>query len=419
MDKFLFLENLGEGTYGMVCRALNKETGELVAIKTMKMNYSSWEQCLNLREIKCLRKLNNHDNIVKLKEFILQENIQTLHLVFESMDCSLLHLIKNRKDSGVPFSESEIRKFAFQVLQGLAHMHKNGVIHRDLKPENLLVSEETKIKIADLGMAKEVASSPPCTVYFCTRWYRAPEVILRCERYNSAVDMWAVGVIIAEMFTLKPLFPGKSEADMMHKICSVIGSPTEELWARGMFLAKKLTYEFPRFPSTSMSVHVPSAGDDAISLIRCLCSWDPVKRPTAEEAMQHPFFTSCFGLPRSCSLSMLSKLDYCMRDCRRKSSVLEQMSSSISSSLYGCENHPIPGLDWETRFGISQMMSDMTLSTGRQIWESLAPPISSTSSHGFEHHPIPGWDLEDPSRICQMMSNIMRRVDSFPSIHLL
>ena len=87
------MQKLGEGSYGKVWRALNKKTREFVAIKTMKMNYSSPEQCLDLREVKCLRKLN-HGNVVKLKEVILKRNIQTLHLVFESMDCSLLYLIK-------------------------------------------------------------------------------------------------------------------------------------------------------------------------------------------------------------------------------------------------------------------------------------------------------------------------------------
>eukprot|EP00262_Sarcandra_glabra_P003058 TRINITY_DN1350_c0_g1_i1.p1 TRINITY_DN1350_c0_g1~~TRINITY_DN1350_c0_g1_i1.p1 ORF type:complete len:454 (-),score=69.30 TRINITY_DN1350_c0_g1_i1:192-1553(-) len=292
MDRYKMIKEVGDGTFGSVWRAINKQTGEVVAIKKMKRKYYSWEECMNLREVKSLRRMN-HPNIVKLKEVIREHDV--LHFVFEYMECNLYQLMKDR---GKLFAETEIRNWCFQVFQALAYMHQRGYFHRDLKPENLLVTKDI-IKIADFGLAREVFSSPPYTEYVSTRWYRAPEVLLQSSVYNSAVDMWAMGAIMAELLTLRPLFPGSSEADEIYKICSVIGSPDQNSWAEGLQLANAINFQFPQLPSVYLSVLMPSASEDAISLISTLCSWDPSRRPTAAEALQHPFFQTCFYVPPS------------------------------------------------------------------------------------------------------------------------
>ncbi|XP_027348554.1 cyclin-dependent kinase F-4-like isoform X4 [Abrus precatorius] len=292
MERYKLIKEVGDGTFGSVWRAINKQSGEVVAIKKMKKKYYSWEECVNLREVKSLRKMN-HPNIVKLKEVIRESDI--LFLVFEYMECNLYQLMKNREKL---FSEDEVRNWCFQVFQGLAYMHQRGYFHRDLKPENLLVTKDI-IKVADFGLAREISSQPPYTEYVSTRWYRAPEVLLQSHLYSSKVDIWAMGAIMAELFTLRPLFPGTSEADEIYKICSVIGSPTTESWADGLKLARDINYQFPQLASVHLSVLIPSRSDDAISLITSLCSWDPCKRPTAAEALQHPFFQSCFYIPPS------------------------------------------------------------------------------------------------------------------------
>ncbi|KAL8112778.1 cyclin-dependent kinase F-4 [Apium graveolens] len=292
MERYNIIKEVGSGTFGSVWKAMNKQTGEIVAIKKMKKKYYSWEECINLREVKSLRKMS-HSNIVKLKEVIRENDI--LYFVFEYMECNLYELMKDRRKL---FSEAEVRNWCFQVFQGLAYMQQRGYFHRDLKPENLLVSEHL-IKIADFGLAREINSLPPYTEYVSTRWYRAPEVLLSSPEYGSAVDMWAMGAIIAELLTLRPLFPGSSEADEIYKICSVIGTPTKIEWAKGLQLASDVNYQFPKLAGVPLSVLVPSASKDAISLITALCSWDPSKRPTALEALQHPFFQSCYYVPPS------------------------------------------------------------------------------------------------------------------------
>ncbi|KAH0644357.1 hypothetical protein KY284_032241 [Solanum tuberosum] len=292
INRYKVIKEVGNGTFGSVWRALNKQSGEVVAIKKMKKKYYSWEECINLREVKSLRKMS-HPNIVKLKEVIRENDI--LYFVFEYMECNLYHLMKDRPKL---FLESEVRNWCFQIFQGLANMHQRGYFHRDLKPENLLVSKDT-IKIADFGLAREINSKPPYTEYVSTRWYRAPEVLLQSSIYGPAVDMWAMGAIMAELLTLRPLFPGSSEADEIYKICSVIGTPSKSEWAHGHELAGAINYQFPQIPGVNLSVLLPSASEDAINLITSLCSWDPCKRPTAVEVLQHRFFQSCFYVPPS------------------------------------------------------------------------------------------------------------------------
>ncbi|EEF33648.1 mak, putative [Ricinus communis] len=292
MEKYEFIEKLGHGSYGCVWKAIHRLSGETVAIKILKKNYSSGDECLNLREVKSLRRMANHPNIVQLKELALENNVA--FLVFECMECNLHQVMKARGNR--ISSESEVKNWCFQIFQGLAYMHKQGYFHRDLKPENLLVRHNT-VKIGDLGLAREINSKPPYTDYVVTRWYRAPELLLRSSLYGSKVDMWSLGVIMAELFTFTPLFRGKSEADQMYNICRIIGSPTKMSWPYGIDLARNIRYQFPEFGGMDLSQLIPTASKDALSLIKSLCSWDPCKRPTAIEALQHSFFNSCYSIP--------------------------------------------------------------------------------------------------------------------------
>lgn len=283
MERYKVLEELGDGTCGSVYKAVNMETFEIVAVKKMKRKYYNWEECINLREVKSLRKLN-HPNIIKLKEIVRENN--ELFFIFDYMEYNLYQVMRDR---GKPFSEEEIRVYMSQVLQGLAHMHSNGYFHRDLKPENLLVTNNA-IKIADFGLARELSSLPPFTEYVSTRWYRAPEVLLQSSVYTPAIDMWAVGVIIAELFTCCPIFPGESEIDQLYKICCVLGTPDWNVFpeARNISLLVNITYT-QIIPANLIDI-IPNASFEAIDLIKQLCSWDPLRRPTAEQTLRHPFF---------------------------------------------------------------------------------------------------------------------------------
>ncbi|CAM9190660.1 unnamed protein product [Chrysoparadoxa australica] len=293
MNRYKVTKQLGDGTYGSVIKAVNRQTGEVVAVKKMKKKFYSWEECMQLREVKSLKKLNQ-PNIVKLKEVIRESD--ELYFVFEYMEGNLYELMKNRNRLYIP--EAKIRNIMYQIFQvprhcllqhGIAFMHKHGFFHRDIKPENMLIKGDT-CKVADFGLAREIRSKPPFTDYVSTRWYRAPEVLLRSTVYNSPVDNWACGCILAELFTLRPLFPGSSEADEIYKICSVLGQPSMQSWPEGLKLASAMGFKFPQFVATPLSQVVTNASPEAIQLMNDLLLFDPQKRPTASQALQYPFF---------------------------------------------------------------------------------------------------------------------------------
>ena len=316
MRRFEELEVVGDGAFGIVTKCRDKETGEIVAIKKMKKRYSSFEECLQLKEVKSLRKIK-HPNVVKLLQ-VFREN-EYLYLVFELMGKSLLKTINERNG----YNENEIRCIMAQILTGLNYVHRQGFFHRDMKPDNLLWSDENcmcdmsnntsnsfsvnitnscyrmtnelfngrLLKIADFGLAKEIRSRPPFTEYVATRWYRAPEIILRTENYNSPVDIWACGVIMAELFIARPLFQGNSETDQLYKIFSIIGPLTSKSWPDGVKHANKLGIKLiTSTPAIGLASAIPNASKEALNLIGSMLKYDPSKRPSANQALHHPFF---------------------------------------------------------------------------------------------------------------------------------
>ncbi|KAG9479257.1 hypothetical protein GDO78_012762 [Eleutherodactylus coqui] len=284
MNRYTTFKQLGDGTYGSVLMGKSNESGELVAIKKMKRKFYSWDECMNLREVKSLKKLN-HANVIKLKE-VIRENDQ-LYFVFEYMKENLYQLMKDRNKL---FPESAIRNIMYQILQGLAFIHKHGFFHRDMKPENLLCMGPELVKIADFGLVRELRSQPPYTDYVSTRWYRAPEVLLRSLMYSSPIDIWAVGSIMAELYTLRPLFPGTSEVDEIFKICQVLGTPKKSDWSEGYQLAAAMNFRFPQCVPINLKTLIPNASDEAITFMRDMLQWDPKKRPTASQALRYPYF---------------------------------------------------------------------------------------------------------------------------------
>ncbi|KAF6345021.1 male germ cell associated kinase [Rhinolophus ferrumequinum] len=253
MNRYTTMRQLGDGTYGSVLMGKSNESGELVAIKRMKRKFYSWDECMNLREVKSLKKLN-HANVIKLKE-VIREN-DHLYFIFEYMKENLYQLMKDR----------------------------------DMKPENLLCMGPELVKIADFGLARELRSQPPYTDYVSTRWYRAPEVLLRSSVYSSPIDVWAVGSIMGELYTLRPLFPGTSEVDEIFKICQVLGTPKKSDWPEGYQLASLMNFRFPQCVPINLKTLIPNASNEAIQLMTEMLNWDPKKRPTASQALKHSYF---------------------------------------------------------------------------------------------------------------------------------
>ena len=298
MDDYEMITRLGGGSFADVYKAKEKSTGELVAIKVLKRKYKKWEDCLELRECSSLQKLHDSslankpgaENIIKLKQIIFIKKTQTLNLVFEYMKTDLLELMKEQEPRKL--NEEQIRDIMYQTLLGLSFMHKYGFFHRDMKPENLLLNGK-KIKIADFGLAREIRSVPPYTEYVSTRYYRAPECILQFTNYNSPIDIWGLGCIMAEMYLHpQPLFCGSNEKEVLFKICSVLGTPTYDTWNDGIQQANIVGIKFPTNPGIDLEKIITGASSEAIDLIRQMLKWDPNKRATAKALLKHPFFTN-------------------------------------------------------------------------------------------------------------------------------
>ncbi|XP_022622053.1 serine/threonine-protein kinase MAK isoform X5 [Seriola dumerili] len=337
MNRYTTLKQLGDGTYGSVLMGRSNESGELVAIKRMKRKFYSWEECMNLREVKSLKKLN-HANVVKLKE-VIREN-DHLYFVFEYMKENLYQLMKDRENK--MFSENEIRNIMFQVLSGLAFVHKHGFFHRDMKPENLLCMGPELVKIADFGLAREIRSKPPYTDYVSTRWYRAPEVLLRSSTYSSPIDLWAVGCIMAELYTLRPLFPGNSEVDEIFKICQVLGTVKKMDWPEGYQLASAMNFRFPQCVPTHLKTLIPNASNEAIALMKDLLQWDPKKRPTAILALRYPYFQVGQVLgprPQSQEVKKVQARSVAQKQFSEPRTDPQQFSSDSKASTPSLRNH--------------------------------------------------------------------------------
>lgn len=294
MERYSILGQLGDGSFGTVCKAQNISTGEIVAVKKMKQRFHSWEECLQLREVQSLRKVQ-HPNLLKLKEVVREKT--ELFLIFEFCEKNIFQMQRMRADqmSGtMAFSDKEVRSIMCQMLLGVQAIHKAGFMHRDLKPENLLVIADI-VKVADFGLAKEIRSRPPFTEYVSTRWYRAPEIVLHSTHYNSPIDIWACGVIFSELYLCRPLFPGSSESDQLFKICSVLGSPAPNEWDEGYQLARRMNIRFPTVAPTPLRQILASAPAAAVDLIEQMLRFNPAERPTATQCLQHPYFTGSGG----------------------------------------------------------------------------------------------------------------------------
>ena len=317
------LTRLGGGSFADVYKAREKSTGELVAIKILKKKYKKWEECLELRECKSLQILNKSsssstysnekgfENIIKLKRIIFINKTGVLNLVFEYMENDLLILMKSYEPKQL--QENQIKEIIYQTLLGLSFMHKYGFFHRDIKPENILITGE-KVKIADFGLAREIRSIPPYTEYVSTRYYRAPECILKSTNYNSPVDIWALGCVMAEMYLHpQPLFYGANEKEVFFRICSILGTPTYDIWPEGIQQANLIGFKFPNSNKTELENIITNASKDAIDLMKQMLKWDPNKRASASNLLNHKFFDKFKNY--SSNNSDFSNVDFNLDNC--------------------------------------------------------------------------------------------------------
>jgi len=279
------LQKIGEGSYGVVYKAKSRSDDKLVALKKIRFEQENeGVPSSALREISLLLELD-HPNIVSLLNVILTS--RKLFLVFEFLDYDL----KKYMDAINGIEPSLVRSYTFQILHALFFCHKRSVLHRDLKPTNLLIDRYGNLKLADFGLARafNFPINQPYTHEVITLWYRAPEILLGSQYYSTPVDIWSTGCIFAEMLTNRPLFPGDSEIDQIFRIFRSLGSPTEEMW-QGWTSLPDFKPIFQKWKKQSLSGILPGADPVALDLLEKLLVYDPQKRITAKEAVEHLYF---------------------------------------------------------------------------------------------------------------------------------
>ncbi|ORY04832.1 protein serine/threonine kinase [Basidiobolus meristosporus CBS 931.73] len=285
MDKYQKIEKLGEGTYGIVYKAQNRETSEVVALKRIRLdNEEEGVPCTAIREISLLKELK-HPNIVRLYDVLHTE--KKLTLVFEYLDSDLKKFLDTY---GGDIDVFTIKQLMYQLLLGIAFCHEHRVLHRDLKPQNLLINKKNELKLADFGLAR--AFGIPVRSYsneVVTLWYRAPDVLMGSRQYSTSIDVWSVGCIFAEMASGRPLFPGTSINDQLMRIFKVQGTPTEETWP-GVSQLADFKKDFPVYQKVPLETLLPKLDVHGIDLINKLLELQPEKRISAENALQHPYF---------------------------------------------------------------------------------------------------------------------------------
>mmetsp|Transcript_42494 Transcript_42494/g.136317 ORF Transcript_42494/g.136317 Transcript_42494/m.136317 type:complete len:374 (+) Transcript_42494:402-1523(+) len=285
------IKPIGKGAYGVVCSAKDAETGEKVAIKKISNAFDNVTDARRtLREIKLLRHLQ-HENIIAVKDFMQPPSRQfkDVYLVYELMDTDLHQIIR----SSQALSDDHVQYFIYQLLRGLKYVHSAKVLHRDLKPSNLLLNASCDLKICDFGLARTSNEKGFMTEYVVTRWYRAPELLLSCDEYTAAIDVWSVGCILAELLGRKPLFPGKDYIHQLKLIIQVLGSPDEEdLMFIQSHKARSYIRALPFTPKVPFKKLHPRANPLAIDLLEKMLVFNPEKRITVEEALEHPYLAS-------------------------------------------------------------------------------------------------------------------------------
>ncbi|QCE14745.1 Cdc2-related kinase [Vigna unguiculata] len=336
-NTFEKLAKIGQGTYSNVYKARDLVTGKIVALKKVRFDNLEPESVKFMaREILVLRRLD-HPNVVKLEGLVTSRMSCSLYLVFEYMEHDLAGLAAGQ---GVKFTEPQVKCFMKQLLSGLEHCHSRGVLHRDIKGSNLLIDNEGILRIADFGLATffDTKIKQAMTSRVVTLWYRPPELLLGATLYGVGIDLWSAGCILAELLAGKPIMPGRTEVEQLHKIFKLCGSPSEEYWRK--YKLPNATIFKPQQPyKRCISETFKDIRPSSLPLIETLLAIDPDDRGTASGALNSEFFTT---EPYACEPSSLPKyppskeLDVKLRDEEaRRQKALSGKTSAVDGVKRG------------------------------------------------------------------------------------
>lgn len=392
-DTFEKLDKIGQGTYSNVYKARDIDTGKIVALKKVRFDNLEPESVKFMaREILVLRRLD-HPNVVKLEGLVTSRMSCSLYLVFEYMEHDLAGLAAS---PGSTFTEPQVKCYLHQLLSGLEHCHSRGVLHRDIKGSNLLLDNGGILKIADFGLATfyNPDQKQPMTSRVVTLWYRPPELLLGATEYDATVDLWSAGCLLAELLAGKPIMPGRTEVEQLHKIFKLCGSPSEEFWKKSKLphatifkpqqpYKRCIRETFKDFPSSSLS------------LIETILSIDPADRGTASAALKNEFFTT---KPYACDPSSLpqyppsKEMDAKMRDeeSRRQRAASGKVRSGDGTRKTGIrdrEGRAVPAPEANAELPMNLQKRRMISQSNAKSKSEKFPPPHEDGAVGFPMEP--------------------------------
>nr|GEU47746.1 probable serine/threonine-protein kinase At1g09600 [Tanacetum cinerariifolium] len=292
VDSYEMLDKIGQGTYSSVYKARDLQNDRIVAVKKVRfVNMDQESVRFMAREICILRRLD-HPNCMKLQALVTSKLSGSLYLVFDYMEHDLAGLLQVSRTK--KFTLPQIKCYMQQFLRGLEHCHSRGILHRDLKGSNILLDNDGILKIGDFGLAArfEPGQKEPLTSRVVTLWYRAPELLFGATSYGVAIDMWSAGCILAELFIGRPIMPGRTEVEQIHKIFKLCGSPSEEYWTKAKLphaTSFKPQHPYDRRIVDTFQQHLPPS---ALALLDNLLAIEPDARGTATSALASEFFTT-------------------------------------------------------------------------------------------------------------------------------
>lgn len=296
-DKYVLLNSVGSGSFGVVFQAQVVGTNEIVAIKKVFQ-----DRKYKNRELAIIKQLD-HPNVIKLREYFYSQGESNadidstedvyLNVVMDFIPDTMSRVIRNYYKNKKEIPASLVKLYSYQLLRSIGYIHSRGICHRDIKPQNILVNSSNVVKLCDFGSAKKLNAAEANVSYICSRYYRAPELIFNSRYYTNSVDVWSIGCVIVELVLGLPVFQGECSTDQLVEIIKMLGTPSKkEIQAMN---PDYTDYKFPIikcFTWRQILGSFSNIDNLYLDLISKILTYDPVKRLTPFEALAHPYFDS-------------------------------------------------------------------------------------------------------------------------------